>query len=373
MKNTVGVVLAAGLGMRLRPSTEKCPKPLIPVGGVEPLFFALCKLDEMGIRRVVVNTHYLSEKITASIQNWKSLLPQLSIRTADEKPEILGTGGAILNIIQKNSDWFSANDAGLLLQNGDTLAQFDLSQLIQKKQSNTFAVSYLEDHLKKYNPLWVDENGLYAGIGKVPKVSTHKPAHFLGVHYLSSGAIQSLLNSDKFPVKSIDLFNGIYKPLETEGHVFSSVEFFSKAKINSEFWFDMTTQEFLLEAQRYVLDTLMSSGSWSRVLKRRFPQIQEFSPGVWIESGRTGQKSFDENYVFKSPVVFVEMPFKGKDLSFAKLTLGPHASVIHEKGSFRSGDPAQPTLEVVNSVVFSDSLERTDLKEHTISNQICVL
>lgn len=373
MSQIVGVVLSAGLGMRLRPSTEKCPKPLIPVGGVEPLFFALCKLDEMGITKAVVNTHYLSEKVETAIQNWKTLLPKMRIRTQDEKPEILGTGGAIINIVKNNPDWFSSGDVGLLLQNGDTLAQFDISKLSQNTKVDSFAVSYLADHLKKYNPLWVDEGGVYAGIGKTPREPSFKPAHFLGVHYLSPASVKFIATDPQFQVQSIDLFNGIYKPLEKLGRTFHSIEYFKKPEIKNEFWFDMTTQEFLLEAQRYVLDSLLNSKTWVQILKKRFPQIQEHSPGVWIESHRTEKTSFDNHYIFKSPVVFVETQAGHRDFSFSKLTLGPHASVIHEKGFFKSGDLKRPTLEIVNSVVFSDSVEKSDLTEHKICDQICVL
>jgi NDP-sugar pyrophosphorylase family protein len=372
MAHIVGVILAAGLGMRLRPSTEKCPKPLIPVGGVEPLFFALYKLSELKVDKVLINTHYLSDKIEQAVSNWKKLFPKIEIRTIDENPEILGTGGALINITQKHSDWFS-KDTAILLQNGDTLAQFDLGRLLQKPEVSCFAVSYLDEHLKKYNPLWVDENKKYAGIGKTPRSPNHKPAHFLGVHYLSPKAVQCLKNEQEFKVRSIDLFNGIYKPLNEKGMDFDSVEYFAKSPVSNEFWFDMTTQEFLLEAQRYVLDSLLSSEIWVRVLKKRFPQIQEYSPGVWVESDQKGLLSFRDNITFKSPVVFVETNKGPRELKYSKMTVGPHASLIHEKGSFVMGQGTHPALEVVNSVVFSDSSEKNNIESEKVCNQICVL
>lgn len=378
MRNTIGVVLAAGLGMRLRPSTEKCPKPLIPVGGIEPLFFALYKLSELGVKKVVVNAHYLSEKIHHAIVHWSQLLPDLDVRVVDEKPEILGTGGAIINIVRKNLDWFDVPGASLLLQNGDTLAQFELKDLLKNENENTLAVSFNEDHLKKYNPLWLDAQGFYSGIGKVPKDSTMKAAHFLGVHYLSPKSVKKIVKDPEFSISNIDLFNGIYKPLSLSGEKFKSIAFFKAVKkkilLGDEFWFDMTTQEFLLEAQRYVLDSLGHKKIWSDVLKKRFPQIAEYSPGVWVESQNIHEPHFKDNYLFKSPAVFVEVVAGSRRIPIQRLVVGPHASVIHETGSFHVTVPdKQDPIEVKNAVVFSDSVEKTDLVSEKICDRICVL
>lgn len=347
----VGIVLAAGLGTRLRPSTERRPKPLIPVGAVEPLFFALYQFRRVGIRRVVINAHYLPEKMTAALEQWSGLLPELEIRVVMESPEILGTGGALLNIVKKYHDWFSGN-VGILVQNGDTLAQMDISRLCpdltkgQKKEQNSLAISFWPEHLAKYHPLWVDQADRWVGIGKTSPEEGSKPGHFLGVHYLSPSAV-TRMQSDDFPVRPVDLFNGIYRPLVTEGQYFAAQTFFSaRCASASEFWFDMTTQAYLLEAQRHVLDNLTAGSVWVDVLKVRYPNIQEIAPGIWVRSQvpRPGVR-------FESPAIMVDRCEDGPAYCLGPLTLGPNASLIHEEGQLETNLSLEDH-RITNSVVF---------------------
>ena len=365
-KKIVGVVLAAGLGTRLRPSTEKCPKPLIPVGGIEPLFFAIHQAYQVGVRRMVVNAHYLSEHVEQALVRWAPIFAGLELRISIEKPEILGTGGGILKIVRDNADWF--RDSGLLLQNGDTLAQIDIARLVERPERNTLAISLLDEHLKKYNPLWIDGQGTWAGIGKVSPVAGAVAAHFLGVHHLSPKAIQSL-TGDGFEVRSIDLFNGIYRPLVNLGQNFESVDFFQNHGVgDSEFWFDMTTQEYLLEAQRHVLETLPRNGVWGQILKQRYPSIREHSPGVWT---RTHRKP--GTLAFKAPAIFVDSLDDSQNLVFdGKLTVGPNASFIHETQKFSVDGSRGADREIQNSVVFAGPSTRGILPV-LVHDQICVI
>jgi NDP-sugar pyrophosphorylase family protein len=366
----VGVILAAGLGMRLRPSTNRCPKPLIPVGGVEPLFFSLFKAYEFGIRKIVVNAFYLSERVEQALREWEPLFPGMEIRCSVEKNEILGTGGGILNILKEHSDLFQ-NCEGLLLQNGDTLAHFDFETLVGLGNFSSFAVSCDPLHLAKYNPLWVSNiSGVWAGIGKSPPDSESRAAHFLGVHFLSGRDLALIQkNPTTFSVRPIDLFNGVYRPLVNLNQTPQSVEFF-KDPSKECFWFDMTTQEFLLEAQRHVLESFSSSKTWGKVLMSRFPFIQEISRGVWVKSPNPQRKSIQ----FTAPVVFVDNEGEDPKTIYAPLKIGPHASFIHEKGPVVVVTPHSPEdpVEIVNSVVFTGN-SSTDTLDKQIRDKICVL
>ncbi len=89
-----GMVLAAGLGLRMRPITERMPKPLVTVAGRCLLDRALDHYAEAGLARAVVNTHYLAEQIAAHV----------AARTAPEivlshEPALLETGGGVLNAL----------------------------------------------------------------------------------------------------------------------------------------------------------------------------------------------------------------------------------------------------------------------------------
>lgn len=90
------MVLAAGLGLRLRPITEKIPKPLVEVGGRALLDRALDRLAAAGVRRAVVNTHYLPELIEKHLAVRKR--PAIDISREDE---LLETGGGVLKALDK--------------------------------------------------------------------------------------------------------------------------------------------------------------------------------------------------------------------------------------------------------------------------------
>lgn len=365
--NVVGVILAAGFGMRLRPSTERCPKPLIPVGGIEPLFFALYRFYELGIRRVVVNAHHLSGQIEDSLRKWEKMFDGFELRVSFEKSEILGTGGALIKIVQENKDWFPKNKSALLLQNGDTLAHFDFRPLLANKEQSTFAVSYLKTHLQKYNPLWLDpKNRNWAGIGKVAPQKDLLPAHFLGVHYLAPSAINRLQDPKEFKIEEIDLFNGVYRPLVNSGLHFESRESIHEGNVEN-FWFDMTTPEFLLEAQRHVLESYKVSTFWGELLQKRYPGIREVEPGVWL-----CQKQAHSACSYHAPAVWVEKEGKTQpQRERGLLVLGPHASLISEGNHF-GGQVAQGEVRIRNAVVFLSG-EGRDFVPENLSDALCVL
>jgi MurNAc alpha-1-phosphate uridylyltransferase len=83
------VVLAAGLGTRLRPLTEEVPKPLVEVAGVALIDRIFDRLTAAGIKRVVVNTHHLAEKMEAHLA---ARAPEIEI---SREEELLETGGGV--------------------------------------------------------------------------------------------------------------------------------------------------------------------------------------------------------------------------------------------------------------------------------------
>lgn len=84
------MVLAAGLGLRMRPLTQTTPKPLLEVGGETMLDHALDRLEDAGVSDVVVNTHWLPEKIETHLEGRKH--PRIAISREDK---LLETGGGV--------------------------------------------------------------------------------------------------------------------------------------------------------------------------------------------------------------------------------------------------------------------------------------
>ncbi|MBW8268900.1 nucleotidyltransferase family protein [Caldovatus aquaticus] len=85
------MVLAAGLGTRMRPLTEGRPKPLLPLGGRSLLDHALDRLEAAGVERVVVNAHWFADQIAAALAARGD--PCILLQREDERP--LETGGGV--------------------------------------------------------------------------------------------------------------------------------------------------------------------------------------------------------------------------------------------------------------------------------------
>ncbi|MEA2599722.1 MAG: mannose-phosphate guanylyltransferase [Acidobacteriota bacterium] len=120
------LVLAAGLGTRLRPLTEQLPKPLLPVRGVPLLGHILTQLATFGCEAAAVNLHYLGEPIRQHFGDAHAGMPI----TWSEEPEILGTLGALHPL----KEFFAPADL-VLLVNGDSLCRWPLRKLVRKHLS----------------------------------------------------------------------------------------------------------------------------------------------------------------------------------------------------------------------------------------------
>jgi MurNAc alpha-1-phosphate uridylyltransferase len=89
------MVLAAGLGLRMRPLTDRMPKPLVQVAGRPLLDHVLDKLAEAGVREAVVNVHYLPDQIIDHVAAREA--PHVII--SDEREIVLGTGGGVVKAL----------------------------------------------------------------------------------------------------------------------------------------------------------------------------------------------------------------------------------------------------------------------------------
>jgi N-acetyl-alpha-D-muramate 1-phosphate uridylyltransferase len=89
------MVLAAGLGTRMRPFNGQAPKPLVKVGGKALIDHVLDRLADMGVERAVVNVHHLADQVEQHLQARQR--PHIVI--SDERLELLGTGGGVVKAL----------------------------------------------------------------------------------------------------------------------------------------------------------------------------------------------------------------------------------------------------------------------------------
>ncbi|MCW9035461.1 MAG: nucleotidyltransferase family protein [Alphaproteobacteria bacterium] len=112
------MVLAAGMGKRMRPITNIIPKPMVMVAGRTLLDRSLDRLEDVGVRTAVVNTHYLGDRIEQHLKKRK--VPQIVLSPEED---LLETGGGVKNALDKLGDepFFVVNSDAMIL-NGSQVA-----------------------------------------------------------------------------------------------------------------------------------------------------------------------------------------------------------------------------------------------------------
>ncbi len=91
------MVLAAGMGMRMRPLTEKMPKPMVRLDGKPLIDHVLDRIDETGIPQAIVNVHYQADMLEKHVKTRK----QPKIAFSDEREQLLDTGGGVKRALPK--------------------------------------------------------------------------------------------------------------------------------------------------------------------------------------------------------------------------------------------------------------------------------
>lgn len=239
MGDTVGMLLCAGLGTRLRPLTERVPKPAVPVCGVPLVRWNLALLAGAGASRAVVNVHHLPDAMAAAARDAARALG-LPLEVSRE-PVIAGTGGA-LREARRHLDGADA----ILMVNGDVLFDVDLRGALAAHRASGALASMLL--------LPMPEGGKYAAVetdpaGAVRRIAGSfgpggdalRPWHFSGLHVLSP-AILDAVPAAPF---ECDVNRHVYPPLMAAGAV--------RGIVTSGYWNDLGTPGRYLRANADVL------------------------------------------------------------------------------------------------------------------------
>lgn len=127
------MILAAGLGTRLKPLTDRMPKALVRVGGEPLLWHVVMKLRAAGYRRIVVNVHHFAQQIVDYLAENDNF--GLDIRISDESEQLLETGGAL-----KKAQALFYPDEPILIHNVDILDNVDFDWLRRRHLDDEDAV-----------------------------------------------------------------------------------------------------------------------------------------------------------------------------------------------------------------------------------------
>jgi NDP-sugar pyrophosphorylase family protein len=163
------MILAAGLGTRLKPFTDKHPKALAMVNGKSLLQRNIEYLQKIGITEVLVNVHHFASQIIDAVttnNGWGSI-----VTISDETDAVLETGGGL-----KKAAWYFENETSFLLVNADILTNLDLDALVAQ-HTNTGALATLAVSIRDSSRYFLfDEAGKLCG-WKNQNTGEYKPAH----------------------------------------------------------------------------------------------------------------------------------------------------------------------------------------------------
>ena len=129
-KLNTAIIMCAGFGKRLKPLTNKVPKPLLKIDNKSLLENTIELLFRLNINKIFLNSHHLSQQIKRYILEKKL---SKKIKVFEEKRKILNTGGGILNIVK------SSNDKNYLVLNPDTIWTIKHSIEIIKMKNSYFS------------------------------------------------------------------------------------------------------------------------------------------------------------------------------------------------------------------------------------------
>ena len=125
LASDTAMVMAAGLGKRMRPLTASQPKPMVRVAGKPLIDHALDRLADAGVAKAVVNVHYLADTLEAHLKERKA--PAITI--SDEREQLLETGGGMIKAADLLPDPFFCLNSDNLWLDGPANAFADLSRV----------------------------------------------------------------------------------------------------------------------------------------------------------------------------------------------------------------------------------------------------
>ena len=239
------MVLAAGLGTRLRPLTNDRPKALVELNGRTLLEITLSRLRQFGVREVIVNAHHFSELIPPYLAANQNFGMTIEVSTEDV---LLDTGGGL----KKAAHFFlhrhpAGDDEPFILHNVDVISTIDLSRMLKFHREDNVLVSLAVQGRQTTRYLLFDESGRLCGRrsqdGKAEQVRpSPKPQAlaFCGIHIISTRFLK-LMTED-----------GVFSILQSYLRLAGAGERIMSFRADEYYWKDLGKPENLAEAEEDV-------------------------------------------------------------------------------------------------------------------------
>jgi len=237
------MVLAAGLGTRLRPLTDGRPKALVEIDGRTLLEITLARLRQFGVNEVIVNVHHFADMMVAYLAAHQNFGMRVAISREDD---LLDTGGGL-----KKAGWFfleDGRDEPFLLHNVDIMSNVDLEEMLQfHADQHSLATLAVQDR-KSSRYLLFDEQGELCGRYLAPERRTELARDagemdtlaFCGIHVISPRLLRAMSETGAFSIVATYLRQA------------ASGERIVAFRADGSYWRDLGTPESLAQAEKDV-------------------------------------------------------------------------------------------------------------------------
>ena len=242
------MILAAGLGTRLRPLTDDRPKALVTVGGRTMLEIALCRLRAFGVSEVIVNTHHYAEMIIEYLKANHDFGMRIEV---SREEELLDTGGGLKNAAHFFFDSGGRMQEPFILHNVDVISTIDLGRMMRFHSEHAALATLAVQDRETSRYLLFDQHGQLCGrrtgrAAKTEEVQTElvRPAvgaqalAFSGIHVLSPHLFAKMEEEGAFSIIST------YMRLAAQGEKIIAF------RADECYWRDLGRPENVMQAAR---------------------------------------------------------------------------------------------------------------------------
>jgi len=235
------LILAAGLGTRLKPLTDNKPKALVEVNSITLLEHTINKLKHAGVNEIIVNVHHFADQIKTFLEQKNYF--DIYIEISDESYQLLDTGGGL-----KKASWFFDDNKPFFVHNVDVLSDINLGNLYQSHIINHSLVTLAVKDREASRYFLFDDSlqlcgwkNIKTGEVKISKNITEIliPLAFSGIQILSTDIFKLINETGKFSLT--DTYVGLAKYNKITGY-----------RHDKDFWLDLGKPEMIKEGEEFL-------------------------------------------------------------------------------------------------------------------------
>ena len=184
------MILAAGVGSRLRPLTDETPKALIEVEGVPMLERVARRLIAAGVDALIVNAHHFADRVEAFLAAKKGFGARFEV---SREETLLDTGGGL-----KKAAWFFDDGTPFFVHNVDVWSELDLAEMYRRHRAEPALATLAVRARPTGRPLHFDPSGRLT-----PRAEAGAPLAFDGVHVISPELFPKVTETGVFSITAV--------------------------------------------------------------------------------------------------------------------------------------------------------------------------